>query len=364
MADNPHPHPHPHHHVTALNDLVANYPDITLQVVHDVLQACDNDHKRAYETICEMLIPPDSPPNPPHQARHQPKQTPHPPPSNAITFATPPKPTHTTSAPSNPTALPQPRAPQGVWATNNTIARRYQTDHLHGKYQWMPRAQIQRLLNTYHGCLELVEEHILAMFPIDQPQAFGAGQQPNPTSTTNTNPSSAPAAAPPTRRQAVAESLRQKDAAELNSNSLTGATPSSTSELLRLRHKLWEQRALLSNTTILASHTRKTEHRERAKQIDHNVKRLSETLLDLIRRSDEYRNGVIDLHGLTKEEAIQLVEWKLVDSARRRFRVITGKGIHSHREQAVLRPALEKHFRSKGISFTRYEDGVLSVIPR
>ncbi|CAN8073060.1 unnamed protein product [Agarophyton chilense] len=351
-------------HVTALNDLVANYPDISLQIVHDVLQACQYDHKRAYDTICEMIIPPEA-----TQQHSSNKSTPQ---HSQVTYAPSPQSTPSvlsqqrsvlsSSAPSRRFSPPnaprnvRPPHPQGVWANNN-MGRRYQVDSLCEKYQWMSRAHIQRLLNTYQGCIEVVEEEILHMFPVDEPQAFGGGQGIPPAQ-------QSPLPLLPTHQQAIAKSLRDKDAAEIRNNTSSAASASCAAALVHLRHQLWEERTLLVKANVLACQTRKPVHHKRAKDIENNVKTLSAHFLDRLRQSEDYKNGLIDLHGLTKEEAIQLVEWKLLDSGRRRFRVITGKGIHSHNEQAVLRPALEKHFRTKGISFTRYEDGILSVIPR
>lgn len=129
-----------------------------------------------------------------------------------------------------------------------------------------------------------------------------------------------------------------------------------------MRKRLWDTREMRGNMHNLASQTRSAEHLARAKEMDEELEGLSTEFLGKIRQSVEYQNGVVDVHGLTKDEAIKIVEWKLQEGGRKRFRLITGKGNHSRNYQAVLRPALEKHFTSTGVSFTQVHDGVLSVI--
>lgn len=162
----------------------------------------------------------------------------------------------------------------------------------------------------------------------------------------------------------MAESLRQQAADQIRRDARSQEIIYQSSKGMDiLRRQLWETRQTRTRLHHLANQTRKASHVSLAKDKDAELRRLSELFLERMRRSEEYRGGVIDLHGLTKEESLQLVEWKLAENGRRRFRVITGKGRHSHNGQAVLRPALEKFFQSRGVSYSMQDDAVMSVLP-
>lgn len=387
--------------LTRLTDLVESHPDLDASVVQDILNECNQDHTKAYEMLCEMVIPPDREEQTPDSQRQptgtRPKQTI----PQAVHFAgagvsATGRPEYDSIFQSssreqgfqssateyipdvNPEfeVLPRPASTpvlQGAWA-QKSMGRKYRVDDLCSKYEWISRSVVDGLFDKYGDCMELVEADILQMFPIDEPQAFGGGRDRQQIQ--NGKNAGAPAhtwsnihlqsrGSPHHNRQkAIAESLRQQAAEEIHRDSQSAETISLSSKgMAVLRAELWETRVTRMRLQQLANQTRKATHMANAKAKDAELRRLSAFFLDRMRKSEEYKNGVIDLHGLTKEESLQLVEWKLQDSGGRRFRVITGKGIHSNNGQAVLRPALEKYFRGKGISVSACADGVLSVVP-
>lgn len=379
-----------------LMKLISQYPDLSNSIIADVLQQCQQDHHKAYEVICEMVIPPDAsatalstsptaePPSQdgpvaptrkdagvPVDVRYA-----YPHGTEAISefhadlLSTAPQAYCVNSegeAQGTPSASPN-AALRGAWA-RKSMGRTYRVDQLCKRYQWLERSTIEVLCEKYGDCCELVENDILAMYPVDQPEAFNGGEDP-PFSAprvpsiagTSLQGSTAPQQSP--HQRAIAESLRQQDAAQIQQDSLTQERISlSSRNMATLRQELWDVRQTRMRMQQLANQTRKPIHVTQAKNKDNELQRLSASFLARMRRSEEYRNGCIDLHGLTKEEALQLIVWKLEDSGSRRFRVITGRGTHSLNGQAVLRPALERYFRSKGISFSMVGDGIMNVVP-
>lgn len=348
----------------AFSELVAQYPDLSMSIVADVLQACDQDTDRAYTMLCEMVIPPEtqnSPASKPTQDTSQRTPMTKSPPRapRAVRYAfDPPPTTQTDSVPTVCAAVPSP--PMGAWA-KKSMGCRYRVDEMCDRYPWASRKVVEALFEQYGECIELVETELLHMFPIDEPIAFNGGDGTDDAQRMRPKRGMANGTA---KRQVIAESLRKQAADEIRRSGASDASISMTSRsMLTLRRELWEIRAERGRLLNLAAQTRKTAHVAEARKKDDELNRLSACLLQRIRESDEYRDGQIDLHGLTKDEAIQLVEWKLGDGNGKRFRVVTGKGIHSQNGQAVLRPALEKFFRARGVSCSRIEEGVMSVIP-
>ncbi|KAH9038730.1 hypothetical protein EDB85DRAFT_1931771 [Lactarius pseudohatsudake] len=80
------------------------------------------------------------------------------------------------------------------------------------------------------------------------------------------------------------------------------------------------------------------------------------------------KDGMIDLHGLHVPEAVQFARDQ-VESARSRgdepVRFIVGRGVHSNAGEAKIRPALEGHFKKRGLthSLDPRNAGVLIVRP-
>lgn len=384
--------------LTGLADLIKNYPDLDMTLVADVLEECNQDCSKAYEILCEMVIPPDAAEHvegstdiETQPERTGPKLVAAPEtvryaytggsddgcPEYGPIFQSSPI---ATSAPEvSPVSDSFPRSArtptlQGAWA-QKSMGRKYRVDEMCTRYEWISRSVVEDLFNKYQDCVELVETDILHMFPVDEPEAFGGGRDPRESLTGNSstgspsneqndrqNPNNP--SRHQSRRKAIAESLRQQAAEEIHRDSLSAESIYLSSKgMTSLRTELWETRVTRMRLQQLANHTRKATHIASAKEKDAELRRLSAFFLDRMRRSEEYKNGIIDLHGLTKEESLQLVEWKLQDSGRHRFKVITGKGMHSHNGQAVLRPALEKYFRTNGISFSMCADGVMSIVP-
>lgn len=232
---------------------------------------------------------------------------------------------------------------------------------MYHRYPWISRTVIIDLFHKYQNCLELVENDILTMFPIDEPQAFTPY---NHSISTNhpAMPSHRAPVPPPKQSRLVAEVLRQRAVEEIERD----AIPFQQSPIISmdsLRNQVWHARTSLNSLKLLANQTRNPTHIQNAKLQQQQLKTLSQTLLSRIRQSKHFHEGLIDLHGLTKEEALQLVVSKLQHPSKKRFRLITGKGIHSQNGHAVLKPALEKFFTTHHISYTHFEDGIISVVP-
>lgn len=382
--------------------LIDKHPDFDMSTVEDVLQQCNHNYEDAYQLLCEMVIPPDassvchndnvhtlneavpvddilpkvsSPPHKIHYAYSSPPLF-HTPEYDSILAITPTDDHVDVSVNSNNASSAPSLAPKhtlhGAWA-HKSMGRKYRVDQMCSRYEWIARSVVEDLFNKYHDCVELVENDILHMFPIDEPEAYGGGQQhPSdpPGQPSTLSPAKWPRTAQSAHRRrlstehAIAESLRQQAAEEIRQHAYTPETIHQPSEGMDvLRKQLWETRQARTRLQQLANQTRKANHIANAKDKDAELRHLSKYFLGRIRQSEEYRKGVIDLHGLTKEESLQLIEWKLAENGRRRFRVITGKGVHSHNGQAVLRPALEKFFHSRGISYSVQDDAVMSILP-
>ncbi|KIY53006.1 hypothetical protein FISHEDRAFT_34122 [Fistulina hepatica ATCC 64428] len=71
----------------------------------------------------------------------------------------------------------------------------------------------------------------------------------------------------------------------------------------------------------------------------------------------------IDLHGLTSQEAVDIVKETLAaidpsPSTARPLKIITGRGSHSVQRKSVLKPAVKSELVSQGWSVTVFEGGL------
>lgn len=355
--------------LNALSKLLTQYPDISTAVVADVFEACDQNPVRAYDTLCDMVIPAQvqafdgmtvttaaerpvivhsraRKPSPPRVSRSitYASTTPHLPlVNNGFSFASPP-------------------LLRGAWANAN-MGRRYRVEHLCQQYEWLDPKVANDLFEKYGDCIELVENDVLEMFPVDEPSVFATVnpapicQQPTTVNLSNGRSSS--------NMDRTVTSVTQTDT-ETELRRVAQPQPEislSSPSMKELRQKVWEKRIIALRVNALAQQTRKPNIIADARKKTDEMYELSAYFLERIRQSREYRSGCIDLHGLTKDESIQLVDWKLSESNRHRFRLITGKGNNSLNGQAVLRPALERYLRGRRITFSSCQDGIITVTP-
>lgn len=326
-----------------LTSLVSNHPEISQDVVTDILSHCNQNVKQAVNILSDMFQL--------EQIQNRPSLRPDKEASSTPKSSSSSKNTSFISS-QGPTPV-NPTPPRGAWA-KKTYAHSFRVDKLCNRYQWAQRDIIENLFEAYGGCEQLVEDQLVTMFPIDEPIAFA--DHPN----DKTNKSNRV----DYRRQQQSQAMRIRVENELRLEaSKGGPAPLSSEELIAHRQALWDTREYRQRLQILACQTRKPEHFIAVKEQDEKLHQLSQNYLQALRRSDDFRNGCLDVHGLTKEEAIQLVEWKLGETGNKRFRVITGRGTHSHLGQAVLKPALEKYLGLKGISCSHFEDGILTIAP-
>ncbi|MCO5566394.1 hypothetical protein L7F22_020071 [Adiantum nelumboides] len=76
--------------------------------------------------------------------------------------------------------------------------------------------------------------------------------------------------------------------------------------------------------------------------------------------------GVLDLHGLFVKEAVEKVEQRIAlckDMGRKELVVIVGKGTHSKKGNAILKPMVEELMHKHGLSVTvgKPNDGCIYV---
>ncbi|XP_068224952.1 uncharacterized protein [Palaemon carinicauda] len=68
---------------------------------------------------------------------------------------------------------------------------------------------------------------------------------------------------------------------------------------------------------------------------------------------------VVDLHKMTRSEAIRIVNEFLAEKVRRysRVRIITGKGLHSSDGEAKVKPAIKQLLQEKGLEYQEVSGG-------
>lgn len=329
-----------------------------MTIVADVLQSCNQDFNKAYAILLEMVIPPDTdcnitptaPSEPTNQTlSHAPYV------QGETSFPEPTKPEPRYEPPRSeepPQSSVRPSAPlQGAWIRN--IGHQIRIESMCKKYAWMPQSEVKDLFEKNFGCVDLVEQDILKKFPIDEPQAFRDHTTPN----DEQRPHQC------SKQTSDATVNSWQTASEANRPKQLQVDPDILQDMFAARERLWNTREEYSRLQTISSQTGNSVHADAASKKGAELTQLSEEYLAAIRASDSYRHGVIDLHGLTREEAIKLVQHILTERSSTKFRLITGRGSHSHGHRGVLGPALEKYFRDNGVAFTQ-SDGVLTVTSR
>ena len=253
----------------------------------------------------------------------------------------------------------------GAWATGN-IVRRYRAEKRCTRFTRLSPQQAEHHLNKREGCDDLVDAHIFDRLPLVKPSASACGGafshhhqrdqcDKNPSHgsirrTTKVFPADVATSSETVITSSIGKPTKKKEA------------PESLQSIKQLRRDVWSKREELTQANNLSRKTGNKRNDSNVKRLRREVDTLSAHLLDRIRSSKEFRHGFFDLHGLTRKEAVEIVESKLNTSGDQPFQVITGKGLHSKNGIPVLIPALEKYLKSRGVKST-YHDGVMSVIP-
>lgn len=356
--------------LNALSKLLTQYPDISTAVVADILDACDQNPVRAYDTLCDMVIPSqvqdyddvavETAAERPAIVKTHARKTSPPRVWRPITYAST---TPHLATQNNAVSFVGPPLLKGAWANAN-MGRRYRVEQLCEKYEWLDAKVANDLFEKYGDCIELVENDVLEMFPVDEPSVF-ATVNPAPTPQLPSNTANPPQGHSSSNLEnIVTKTSRSNTEKELRQVAQVIPEVSMFSPAMKeLRQKVWEKRIVALRINALAQQTRKPNIIADARKKTDELYELSAYFLERIRQSREYRSGCIDLHGLTRDESIQLVDWKLNEPNRQRFRLITGKGNNSLNGQAVLRPALERYLRGCRVTFSSCQDGIITVTP-
>lgn len=89
-----------------------------------------------------------------------------------------------------------------------------------------------------------------------------------------------------------------------------------------------------------------------------------ETYMETLRRNNN-RPEVLDLHGLRVKEALEIVERFLNQSRQdgiRRVEIVTGRGMHSHKNIAKIKPAVGDYLKERGIKATELDGGFMVLL--
>jgi Smr domain len=272
---------------------------------------------------------------------------------------------------SNLNAGKQKNALQGFWRTKRVSgagdlsglshAGELSVNRIAAKYGWADRKRIAALHSATGECEALTEELLLEESPEIRIIACNARTDSNvaPRKTVELHrhtgaPSSSTASS-------IAEALRAKDISELAAigRQREGTSGMAIAEMKSRLATLVSQRD--SNQGLYAK-TMKNRYAQESKRLDADVRETWRELLSAICDSPGFRAGDVDLHGLTVEQALEVVEVKLSQRPAGRLRFITGRGNNSSGGKSVLRPRLENYFARLGVPCTIDETGGALIV--
>jgi Smr domain len=161
----------------------------------------------------------------------------------------------------------------------------------------------------------------------------------------------------------VAEALREQDITELAAASRPNGTVSSANLIDGLRSDLDSFTRERECNQALYGRTRKSKFAQEAKRLDADVRQAWTKLLAAIRNSPSFRAGDVDMHGLTAEQAIEVVDAKLSEGGGvGKIRFITGRGNNSSGGRSILRPRVENHLSMLGIPYSVDDTGGVLLV--
>jgi Smr domain/CUE domain len=249
-------------------------------------------------------------------------------------------------------------------------------DRIAAKFCWSDKAEIARLYVACGESEEVTEEELINLYPEtariacvydNQPPSPGMTRDPPPSDVGS--PSSSLGTASDMERERIAAQRRARDVAEIAAASATalaglhGRTQTASELRMELTVRLAERTRQRDAAQMLHIQTRRSVHSQNTKRLADEVESTWRQLFAVICGSEEFRAGSIDLHGLNVEQALEVVNAKLARGGGGRVRFITGRGNNSAGRRAVLLPIIERHLRSRGVVFSRDENGG-SVIAR
>jgi hypothetical protein len=224
------------------------------------------------------------------------------------------------------------------------------------KYRWADRKRIATLHSAAGECEALTEELLLEESPEIRIIACNARADANLAPHKNVDLHRQAGAPSSSTALSIAEALRAKDISELAAISRQGERSSATS-IAEMKSRLATLVSQRDSNQGLYAKTMKNRYAQESKRLDADVRVTWRELLSAICDSPGFRAGDVDLHGLTVEQALEVVDVKLSQRAPGRLRFITGRGNNSSGGMSVLRPRLENYLARLGVPCTIDETG-------
>lgn len=267
-------------------------------------------------------------------------------------------------------------------APQATLAGGEGVDILQRKYRWADRDILVAVYEAAQGNMQTAEELLIHASPdvLSIANVGGAGggdrgslqqqqqqqrlqqQQQQQQKQRLQQQQQGVAAATPVRRQGnrrrpgsvhVAEELRKRDVVELASGNARRGRETRDGRISRLREELYRQISERDSSQALFLRTRNQSHGQHAKRNKDAAERTWRELKACLCETEAFRSGTVDLHHLTADMAIELVDAKLGSTPPgARIVFITGRGNGSIGGRAVLLPRVQRHLTERGVSHT------------
>jgi hypothetical protein len=263
---------------------------------------------------------------------------------------------------------------QGSWTSRTasgasnidglTYAGKLAVNRIADKYRWADKKCIASLHSATGECEALTVELLLDECPellsvackLASPSCSSSNCA-MPFSVQNAGTSNIPA---PVH---VAEALRVQDISELVAASRPDGTVSSANLIATLRSNLDRFTGERECNQALYGRTRNPKYAQEAKRLDADVRQAWSKLLAAMRKSPGFLAGEIDLHGLTADQAIEVVDAKLSErGGAGKIRFITGRGNNSSGGRSILRPRVENHLSILGIPYSVDDTGGVLLV--
>lgn len=133
-------------------------------------------------------------------------------------------------------------------------------------------------------------------------------------------------------------------------------------DVARARDRLANLTRARDNAQRLFNSTRQGRYENQVRKYNEQSKQAWNHLRHTICSTADFRNGTVDLHGLTSDQAIEIVDAKLAVTAVGKVHFVTGRGNNSAHRRAVLRPAVMEHLKYLGLTPHTEQDGGVVVV--
>lgn len=248
----------------------------------------------------------------------------------------------------------RPDNPHSVWSSNSSardkpqlsFASRLCAQRLAEKYRWGDKSEIERLCEATNGNESFTEELLLEQRPelgrvavIDTSQSTASGV---PSAVGIHGHRQLDSHASDNSASLCADCMRSQDTAEMAEfRSIRITSPEL--RVKELRASLRQNCRNRDRVWSLFRQTQKAQLSQQAKEYEARASEDWRNLVESMCTTAAFRDGVLDLHGFTVDEAIRLVDEMLLRKPSKRLRFITGRGNNSTGHTPVLRPAIVKY---------------------